>query len=70
MDKNAPGQTHYLSVSGLELYGTVTEELHKRLDRRHVGSRLFQFLPDGSERQIAYDLRLATLYDPDAGQQQ
>ena len=24
MGKNASGQTHYLSLSGLELYGTVT----------------------------------------------
>jgi hypothetical protein len=28
MEKNASGQTHYLSVSGLELYGTVKGELH------------------------------------------
>ena len=36
--KNASGQTHYLSLSGLELYGTVTgvcEELGKREHHRH-----------------------------------
>ncbi len=36
--KNASGQTHYLSLSGLELYGTVTgvcEELVKREHHRH-----------------------------------
>ncbi|EFX75212.1 hypothetical protein DAPPUDRAFT_323398 [Daphnia pulex] len=50
MGKNASGQTHYLSVSGLERNGTVKEKLHQRLDRRHVGSRQFQLLPDGTEQ--------------------
>jgi hypothetical protein len=28
MGKNASRQTHYLSISGFELYGTVKIELH------------------------------------------
>lgn len=33
MGKNASGQTHYLSLSGLELYGTVTAVCEDQLGK-------------------------------------
>ena len=35
MGKNASGQTHYLSLSGLELYGTVTAVCEDQLGKDH-----------------------------------
>lgn len=34
MGKNASGQTHYLSLSGLELYGTVTAVCEDQLGKQ------------------------------------
>lgn len=34
MGKNASGQTHYLSLSGLELYGTVTAVCEDQLGKK------------------------------------
>lgn len=39
MGKNASGQTHYLSLSGLELYGTVTAVCEDQLGTAAVLSR-------------------------------
>lgn len=36
MGKNASGQTHYLSLSGLELYGTVTSVCEDQLGKTSV----------------------------------
>lgn len=33
MGKNASGQTHYLSLSGFELYGTVTGVVEENLSK-------------------------------------
>lgn len=56
MGKNASGQTHYLSLSGLELYGTVTAVCEDQLGkavarsvsdvrRTDVGPRLIETPP-------------------------
>lgn len=38
MGKNASGQTHYLSLSGLELYGNVTAVCEDQLGKDHLCS--------------------------------
>lgn len=38
MGKNASGQTHYLSLSGLELYGTVSGVCEDQLGKDDCGS--------------------------------
>lgn len=38
MGKNASGQTHYLSLSGLELYGTVTAVCEDQLGKQPSSS--------------------------------
>ena len=60
MGKNASGQTHYLSVSGLELYGTVTgvcqdlgraareAEANLRRQRRMVRHQMLRHLVPGA----------------------
>lgn len=58
--KNASGQTHYLSLSGLELYGTVTgvcddlgkaakeAEANLRKQRRHLRTQVLRQLVSGA----------------------
>lgn len=45
MGKNASGQTHYLSLSGLELYGTVTAVCEDQLGKETTGATLWNHLP-------------------------
>lgn len=51
MGKNASGQTHYLSLSGLELYGTVTSVCEDQLGKTSVWP--FEF----SEKILAIFIR-------------
>lgn len=41
MGKNASGQTHYLSLSGLELYGTITAVCEDQLGKTTVNDCVF-----------------------------
>lgn len=41
MGKNASGQTHYLSLSGLELYGSVTAVCEDQLGTDTLASGTF-----------------------------
>lgn len=43
MGKNASGQTHYLSLSGLELYGTITAVCEDQLGEAAIWSFIFFF---------------------------
>lgn len=45
MGKNASGQTHYLSLSGLELYGTVTAVCEDQLGKQTTSATLGNHLP-------------------------
>lgn len=60
MGKNASGQTHYLSLSGLELYGTVTAVCEDQLGEGAV--RPPRSLPL-SRRQVRPVERLLSVCD-------
>ncbi|PNI96985.1 HECTD1 isoform 7 [Pan troglodytes] len=65
MGKNASGQTHYLSLSGFELYGTVNGVCEDQLGWIDVtwdagGSNSYRMGAEGK-----FDLKLAPGYDPD-----
>ncbi|XP_043553998.1 E3 ubiquitin-protein ligase HECTD1 isoform X5 [Chiloscyllium plagiosum] len=66
MGKNASGQTHYLSLSGFELYGTVSGVCEDQLGWIDVtwdagGSNSYRMGAEGK-----FDLKLAPGYDPDS----
>ena len=43
MGKNASGQTHYLSLSGFEIYGTVTSVCEDIVTSAKVQNNIFLF---------------------------
>lgn len=49
MGKNASGQTHYLSLSGFELYGTVNGVCEDQLGKENNTSIQFAFPQSDSE---------------------
>lgn len=50
MGKNASGQTHYLSLSGFELYGTVNGVCEDQLGKKK--NALFFFSKNANENTI------------------
>ncbi|KAK7886642.1 hypothetical protein WMY93_026263 [Mugilogobius chulae] len=67
MGKNASGQTHYLSLSGLELYGTVTACVRTSsvswidVTWDSGGSNSYRMGAEGK-----FDLKLAPTFDPES----
>lgn len=57
MGKNASGQTHYLSLSGFELYGTVNGVCEDQLGKEMIVNKTIVFI----QSEFVYISLISTL---------